>query len=154
MLRGFSCIGLVRPKDKSNVGSAIRAATCYNSKFVAVENARNDCVTHGSNTTQGHKHNPVFMTDDLMTVRPFDTQLVVVELLDDAQSLVDFVHPERAMYMFGPEDGTLGIKHTKHAQHKVFIPTSHCMNLAATVNVVLYDRMMKQMQKKEMHNAA
>ncbi len=29
------------------------------------------------------------------------------------------------------------------SHHVVYVPTRHCMNLAATVNVVLYDRLSK-----------
>ena len=33
---------------------------------------------------------------------------VAVELRRNAESLIDFVHPEQALYVFGPEDGSLG----------------------------------------------
>ena len=33
---------------------------------------------------------------------------VAVELRRNAESLIDFVHPEHALYVFGPEDGSLG----------------------------------------------
>jgi hypothetical protein len=32
---------------------------------------------------------------------------VAVEVRDSSESLVDFVHPERALYVFGPEDGSI-----------------------------------------------
>ena len=65
-------------------------------------------------------------------------------LIEGATPLPNFTHPKRALYLFGPEDGTLGRKHTDRAQHVVYVPTRCCMNLAATVNVVLYDRQMKR----------
>lgn len=72
---------------------------------------------------------------------------MAVELLPAAQSLVDFEHPEDALYVFGPEDGGLP-KPIRLACHRfVFIPTHHCLNLAAAVNVVLYDRRLKRQRE-------
>jgi tRNA(Leu) C34 or U34 (ribose-2'-O)-methylase TrmL len=57
--------------------------------------------------------------------------------------LPGYKHPERALYIFGPEDGTLGHDVLDWCRDVVYVPTNGCMNLAATVNVVLYDRMTK-----------
>jgi tRNA(Leu) C34 or U34 (ribose-2'-O)-methylase TrmL len=56
---------------------------------------------------------------------------------------MDFVHPENAYYIFGPEDSSIKKELLDHCLHVVYIPTIGCMNLAATVHVVLYDRMAK-----------
>jgi len=63
--------------------------------------------------------------------------------VEGAIPLPSFVHPEKALYIFGPEDGTLSQSVIDEADHVVYIPTVGCMNLAATVNVVLYDRLAK-----------
>ena len=144
MNRGYSAIGLYKPKTDANVGSALRAAKIYGCSMVSIEGARNSALKHGTNTISAHKHMPVFTPDSLLDVRPFDCQLVVVDLIDGAEPLPTFKHPERAMYIFGPEDGTLGRQHTQHAQHIVYVPGAHCMNLAASINVILYDRMVKR----------
>lgn len=78
---------------------------------------------------------------------PYGAVPVVVDLVEGAEPLPSFVHPERAFYIFGPEDGTIGKRFLDWVPHKVMIPTKDCMNLAATVNVVLYDRMAKQLKK-------
>lgn len=143
MNSGLSCIGLFNPKIASNVGAVLRAAYCYEADMVAIEGARNGSLKHGANTTGTQKHIPTFTHGKLLDHRPHDTQVVVIDLIPSAISLVDFIHPKRAMYIFGPEDGTLGKQHTENAQHVVYIPTVTCMNLAATVNVVLYDRLVK-----------
>ena len=54
-----------------------------------------------------------------------------------------FKHPQRAFYIFGPEDGSLRANVTDWCEDIIYIPTHGCMNLAATVNVVLYDRLAK-----------
>ena len=50
---------------------------------------------------------------------------------------------EPVNYVFGPEDGTLGKRVTDWCRDVVYVPTNYCMNLAATANVILYDRMSK-----------
>lgn len=74
---------------------------------------------------------------------PFDAVPVAVDLVEGAVELPAFQHPTRAFYVFGPEDGTLGAATLHWCAHRVMVPTRGCMNLAATVNVILYDRMAK-----------
>lgn len=87
---------------------------------------------------------PVLRGDNLRELIPFGAVPVAVDLVDDAVALDDFIHPQRAFYVFGPEDGTLGRATLDWCVHRVMVPTVSCMNLAATVNVVLYDRSAKQ----------
>lgn len=68
--------------------------------------------------------------------------------IDGAISLVGYVHPELAFYIFGPEDGTLKAEITDWCRDIIYIPTNRCMNLAATVNVVLYYRLAKCIKRK------
>lgn len=74
---------------------------------------------------------------------PHGAQIVAVDLVPGATELPRFQHPARAVYVFGPENGTLGDDILSRAHHRVSVPTRGCMNLAATVCVVLYDRMCK-----------
>ena len=46
--------------------------------------------------------------------------------------------------MFGPEDGSLSKGDLAACHRFVRIPTNSCLNLAAAVNVVLYDRLAKR----------
>lgn len=142
MSRGYACIGLDRPKTRENVGSAIRAAFVYDAALVVVSQAR--LKRANTDPQHGYRHVPVQSVDDLVAAIPFDCIPVAVELLEDAQSLVGYKHPERAFYVFGPEDGQIRKDILAHCRDKVMIPRPRCMNLAATVNVVLYDRMAKE----------
>ena len=76
--------------------------------------------------------------------RPYNCPMVVIEILDGAIPLPAFNHPERAIYVFGPEDGSVPTRIVAKSQYIVSVPTRQCMNLAATVNVVLYDRLAKR----------
>jgi tRNA(Leu) C34 or U34 (ribose-2'-O)-methylase TrmL len=68
---------------------------------------------------------------------------VAIEFIEDSIALPKFTHPKSAFYIFGAEDQTLGRDILDRCKHVVMVPTAYCMNLAATVNVVLYDRMAK-----------
>lgn len=69
---------------------------------------------------------------------------VCVELVPGAVSLPYFEHPENAIYVFGPEDGSVPQVYRRLCHHFIVVPTHHCMNLAATVGITLYDRRMKR----------
>jgi tRNA(Leu) C34 or U34 (ribose-2'-O)-methylase TrmL len=139
--RGYAAIGLHMPKTPVNVGSALRAAHCYGAGMVVKTGQRYHRAP--TDTMKAYRHLPLLQVDDLFDALPFDCVPVAVDLIDGARDLVSYTHPERAFYIFGPEDGTLGGTITKRCRDKVFVPTAFCMNLAACVNVVLYDRFAK-----------
>ena len=72
-----------------------------------------------------------------------DVTPVAIEVRPNSENLVHFEHPENALYIFGPEDGSLPKSVLNWAHSFVTIPTAHCLNLAAAVNVILYDRRLK-----------
>ena len=141
MSRGFSVVALYNPKKDCNVGGAMRAASCYGADMVAVMGER--YKTQKSDTGKAYKHIPVIITDDLKKVLPMGCVPVAVEFIAGAKSLVNYVHPERAMYFFGPEDNSLPLDILEFCRDVVYVPTNYCMNLASTVNVILYDRLSK-----------
>lgn len=71
---------------------------------------------------------------------------VAIELLPGSECLLDFQHPENAVYVFGPEDGSIDQVSRRFCHRFVTIPTKHCTNLAAAVYLILYDRMIKHYQ--------
>ena len=141
-MRGYAAIGLVRPKSAENVGSVLRAAWCYEAALVAIEGDRSP-VRACTDTPKAWRHIPVIRGEDLHAMIPFDAVPVAVDLVAEACPLQSFQHPQRAFYVFGPEDGTLGKRVLEWCERRVMVPTRGCMNLAATVNVILYDRMAK-----------
>jgi tRNA(Leu) C34 or U34 (ribose-2'-O)-methylase TrmL len=140
-MRGYSCVGLDNPKSSINVGSAMRAVGCYNSAFLACTGKRFN--TQPTDTMKQYRHIPFLRVDDLKNIIPFDCVPVAVDLVEGAESLYSYNHPERAFYIFGAEDATLDKRVFSWCRDIVYIPTDGCMNLAATINVVLYDRQLK-----------
>lgn len=145
MERGFSAIGLHQPKTPANIGGVLRAAGCYGASLVAISGCR--YRAHCTDTQKMYRHIPLITGDALHAMTPFDCVPVAIDLIEGARPLQEYVHPERAFYVFGPEDGTLGPSVIAWCRDVVYIPTRYCMNLAACVNVVLYDRMAKRMRE-------
>ena len=144
MSRGFCAIGLDNPKHDVNVSSAMRAVGVYGASFLATSGKRHKY--HGADTMKAYRETPLFRVDDLREVVPYDCVPVAVDLIDGAIALPEYRHPERAFYIFGAEDATLGDRVISWCRDVVYVPTVGCMNLAATVNVVLYDRAAKKYQ--------
>lgn len=141
MSRGYAIVGLFSPKSSLNVGGAMRAAYCYGANSVVVQGERYS--RQPTDTQAAFRHVPVHQVDSILSFIPMDATRVAVEITPGARDLRSFSHPERAVYIFGPEDGSIPDEISAKCKHRVYIPTKFCMNLAATVNVVLYDRMTK-----------
>ena len=140
-MRGYSAIGLVAPKSEPNVGGALRAACCYGASLVVVQGHR--FQKQITDTHKAWRHMPLIV-GDIMASLPYDCVAVAVELYQGARDLRTYTHPERAMYIFGPEDGSIPEGIINKCRDVIQIPMRSCMNLAATVNVVLYDRLTKR----------
>ncbi|MGI1937627.1 RNA methyltransferase [Shewanella oncorhynchi] len=142
-------IGLVNPKTPVNVGGIMRASGCYGVDGVFYTGrryelaARSGAVQYHVDTKDAGERIPLTGVTSLLAAIPADTQLICVDLVVGATPLPDFVHPAKAFYVFGPEDGTIGQEIIDKADAVVYVPTVGCMNLAASVNVLLYDRLAK-----------
>lgn len=137
-------IGLCNPKSPSNVGSVMRAAGCYSADAVRYTGDRFDrAVKFHTDTKDATSKIPLTRVDDFFDDLPRHCQIVCVELVLGATPLTQFKHPDTAIYLFGPEDGSTPQAIVDKADHVVYVPTVGCMNLAASVNVLLYDRLCK-----------
>jgi tRNA(Leu) C34 or U34 (ribose-2'-O)-methylase TrmL len=122
MTRGFSSIGLVRPKNVANAGAVLRAAHVYGAALVAIQGDRTS-LNSGQYTTKAARHLPVLRGDDLFAMCPHGATPVAIDLVDGAVPLPRFTHPERSFYVFRPEDGTLGATHLSKCKYRVMVPT-------------------------------
>ncbi len=127
----------------------MRAAGCYQADEVLYTGKRYALAAkhrgeqYNTDTKKAKLHIPLTATDSLLSARIDGLKLVCVDLVEGAVPLPEFVHPDKAIYIFGPEDGTIGQDIIDAADAVVYVPTIGCMNLASSVNVLLYDRMAK-----------
>lgn len=137
-------IGLVNPKSPTNVGMVLRAAGCFEAEAVFYSGVRFDRARKfATDTKNAQSKIPLTHIDNLPDAPVAGAKLVAIELIEGATPLMDFVHPDNAYYVFGPEDGSIKKELLDCCDQVVYVPTIGCMNLAATVHVVLYDRMAK-----------
>ena len=140
-----TCIGLHNPKSPSNVSAVMRAARSFAANSVFYTGSRYDRAKQYDRSH--HKWDdslPLASVTDLRELgQGSDMSLVAVELVTGAEALPDFQHPENACYCFGAEDSSLPQTLVDACEHVVYIPTIGCLNLAMTVNIVLYDRAAK-----------
>ncbi len=98
---------------------------------------------YSTDTMKAYRHLPCVEVDDLLAHCPYGAEPVVVELCERAKPIFSFSHPSSAFYIFGPEDGSVKKELVERVPRVIYIPMNGCMNLAATVNVVLFDRLSK-----------
>ena len=140
-------VGLTNPKSPSNVGAVMRAAGCFQVDEVIYTGQRYSQAAKFSTDTKNISNViPLVPVDSLLFYKNNGRKVVCVELVEGATPLPEFAHPDKALYILGPEDGSISQDVVNQADHVVYIPTIGCMNLAATVNVVLYDRLAKSEQ--------
>ena len=145
----YCAIGLLNPKSPTNVGGIMRAAGCYRADAVFYTGKRyplavsNGNAQYNTDTKAASEQIPLSGVESLIDAVEPDVSIVCVDLVEGATPLPDFKHPEKALYIFGPEDGTIKQQVVNRADAVVYVPTVGCMNLAASVNVLLYDRMAK-----------
>ena len=137
-------IGLINPKSPTNVGAVMRAAGCFRVGSVFYTGERYvRAARFSTDTKNASRKIPLTGVTSLLDCLPANAQMVCVEFVEGAISLPGYRHPDNAFYIFGPEDSTIDQAIIDRADAVVYVPTIGCMNLAASVNVVLYDRMAK-----------
>lgn len=130
------------------MGSILRAAGCYQAQSIRYTGERYArAKAFQTDTKNVHQNIKISQVNEIINSTT-DAKLtkVAVELVEGATPLPNFIHPEHALYIFGPEDGSIEQNVIDLCDHVVYIPTVGCMNLASTVNVLLYDRLAKTAQ--------
>ncbi|WP_440873743.1 RNA methyltransferase [Thalassotalea sp. PLHSN55] len=144
MKNSYVAIGLTNPKSPTNVGAVMRAAGCYQADEVFYTGQRYArAAKYNTDTKNVADKIPLQAKEALLDDIDQDIKVVCVDLVEGAIALPEFEHPEKALYIFGPEDGTISQTVVDQAHAVVYVPTVGCMNLAASVNVLLYDRLAK-----------
>jgi len=163
-----AAVVLIDPKTPFNVGAAIRACSIFG--VGTLRWTGNRIHAHKARGAAGsaykgkarlpreerlrdytwvdwRRHNTDDLVSDLYLIDGFVP--VCVEVSDNAEYLDEFVHPDKAVYVFGPEDGGVpkGVRTVCHRFVRIRTANRSPLNLAAAVNVVLHDRYVKQQRK-------
>jgi tRNA G18 (ribose-2'-O)-methylase SpoU len=140
--RGFCAIGVWHAKTSVNIGTLVRSARILGADFVFTIGRR---YKHQSSECKHGRHIPILhfdTTDAWRQAMPANARLVAVELADGATNLVDFDHPQRAIYLLGAEDHGLTADMMRGCQ-VVRLDGDFSLNVAVAGSIVLYDRAAK-----------
>lgn len=145
---GYFGIGIYRPKVGDNIGTMWRSAYIYDAKFTFTVNSRVAGPQAGDTVKTEHLL-PYYHYDSLeefINNLPEGAVLVGVEQAENSETLTDFKHPERAVYLMGAEDVGLPPDIQAYCDHIVEIPTPRgiCHNVATAATLVLHDRHLKR----------
>lgn len=105
-------LGLVNPKSPDNVGSVLRAAANYGVDKVFYTGDRYPRAIERKARTvdmsrKVSKDVLITQQDCLIDVVTENMRVVCVEFALNAIPLPEYEHPENALYIFGPEDGSM-----------------------------------------------
>lgn len=140
-------IVLVDPKYPHNVGGAFRAAAAFGVEQLwytgdrAEAGWRDEGRLPREERLSRYAHVDLFKgSGRFLQQFPRSAVIVGVEVHPSAEVLAYFEHPENAVYVFGPEDGSLP-KGIRTACHRfVIIPSDVPLNLYSAVTSVLVHR--------------
>lgn len=139
--RGFFGVGVYRPKTEVNIGTLFRSAAIFGASytFTIGRRYRPQC----SDTMKCWRHMPHFdyeNFDAFTAARPYDAQLIGVELAEKAMPLRQFTHPRSAVYLLGAEDDGLPPSVLSQCQRVLVLPGDHSLNVAVAGSIIIYDR--------------
>lgn len=143
-VRGYFGVAVWHPKTGVNIGTLWRSAAILDAAFIATIGKR--YPPQASDTIKAPRHTPLWHFDsvqDFWEHMPWGCLTVAVEIHKRSKPLPQLVHPERAIYVLGPEDGSLPDEITNRAHVVTQIPGAYCYNLAVAGSIVLYDRIAK-----------
>jgi tRNA(Leu) C34 or U34 (ribose-2'-O)-methylase TrmL len=149
-----AAVALINPKNPPNVGNVLRACSNFGAERLHWTPER---IVDPEDWPEGQRlpreERMKLYTD--VSINTIQRNLIVtsfvasgftpvaVEVRESAELLPTFEHPKDAVYVFGPEDGSLDRGILTACHRFIVIPSTSCLNLAAAVNVVLYDRLAK-----------
>lgn len=143
-MRGYYGIGIENTKNEINVGTLWRTAHVFDAAFIFTIARRYQ--KQASDTTKAWRQIPLFSFVNFQHFRselPRECLLVGVEIVPEAETLQDFIHPERAVYLLGAEDHGLSKKARERCHRLIQIPGRYCLNVATAGSIVIYDRFSK-----------
>lgn len=143
-MRGYFGVGIFNPKTATNVGTLFRTAQVFGADFLYTIGRRYE--GQASDTQKSWRHIPVYHYagfEDFYAHLPYGAMLVGVELCETAEDVLDFRHPERAVYVLGAEDHGLPPFVSRKCHRLVRLPGAFSLNVAVAGSLVVFDRVQK-----------
>jgi tRNA G18 (ribose-2'-O)-methylase SpoU len=141
---GFFGIGILHTQSSHNIGTLWRTAYILGASFIFTVDKR--YKKQSSDVINSWQKIPLYhysKVEDLLKNIPHDTQLVGVEMGENAIPLADFKHPYRAIYLLGNEQNGLPSMALEKCQKIVELPGICSLNVAVAGSIVIYDRVSK-----------
>ncbi len=142
--RGGFGIGVEHIKTEMNIGTLWRSAYNFGASFIFTIGHR--YRKQNSDVNHTWKHIPLFHYG---TVQEFKNAIphawipIGIELCQEARPLIGYGHNANAVYLLGPEDGSLSNEARAVCKSVVYIPSKLCLNVATAGSIVMYDRIAK-----------
>lgn len=139
---GFFGIGILNTTDEINIGTLWRSAYLLGASFIFTVGKKYQL--EGSDVTKAWTKIPLYhyqTFEELKQNLPFSTQLIAVEMSEEAKPVCEFEHPDRAVYLLGNEISGLPRQTIKACQSVIKLPGEFSLNVAVTGSIVMYDRM-------------
>lgn len=140
----FYGVGIYHFSNQTNIGTLWRSAFVLNASFIFT--VGKPYQFQGSDVYKTWSKIPLYHYEDILDLKknlPYSTQLIGIELTEEAERLQDFHHPDRAAYLLGSEIHGLPEVVLNACHRKVKLPGSHSLNVASTGSIVMYDRLAK-----------
>jgi tRNA(Leu) C34 or U34 (ribose-2'-O)-methylase TrmL len=142
-------VALINPKYSRNLSQVVRACSCFGVKQCWFTGDRVQTELEGRTRLPREERMKGYSGVDIIHFDYFFEQFtdctpIGIELIKGAEPMTTFKHPKNALYIFGPEDGSISKIARGFCHRFVFIPMHHCANLAATSYLTLYDRYLKR----------
>lgn len=140
-------VALADPKFPHNAGAAYRACAAWGVPQLWIsgtrlrEQLRKERLPREERMRIYKDEVTLTWDDRFFDQFPDDVTPVAVEVSPGAEPLtLEWEHPARPLYVFGPEDGSIPGVMLRHCHRFLILPSDHCLNLAAAVNLVLGHR--------------
>lgn len=142
-IKGFFAIGVDRLSKAHNMGNLLRTSYAFGaSYFFTIDATYSKKELREADTSGAASSLPVYDYENTEEFKvPHGAKLVGIELTDDAVDLPNFKHPRQAIYILGPEGGSLSDELIERCDFTIKIPMRFCVNVGVAGAIVMYDRL-------------
>ncbi len=141
---GFYGIGILNNQDAVNLGTLWRSAFILGASFIFTIDKK--YKRQSSDVTKAWSKIPLYnyaTFEDFYQHLPYSTQLIGVELTEEASPLHEFQHPARAVYLLGSENAGIPDHILSRCHSVLSLPGHFSLNVSVTGSIICHDRVSK-----------